>query len=77
MSDKTSKSEKTVIVITEKSDLKQGTNSYEPYLIQISGRETGQMYNLSGRTVPARSFLMIRIYPVSTPKFFAGAIRTS
>jgi len=25
--------------------------SYEPYLIQISGRETGQMYHLTGRTM--------------------------
>lgn len=45
------KNEKTVIVITEKADLRQQNNSYEPYLIQISGRETGQMYNLSGRTM--------------------------
>ena len=51
MSDKTNKSEKTVIVITEKSDLRQSGNSYEPYLIQISGRETGQMYHLTGRTI--------------------------
>ncbi len=42
--------EKTVI-ITEKVDISERTSKYEPYLIQISGRETGQMYNLSGRTV--------------------------
>jgi len=51
MSDKTNKSEKTVIVITEKNDLRPGSSSYEPYLIQISGRETGQMYHLTGRTI--------------------------
>lgn len=27
------------------------SSTFEPYLIQISGRETGQMYNLSGKTV--------------------------
>lgn len=43
-------SDKTVI-ITEKTDLTEMVSSYEPYLIQISGRETGQMYNLSGQVV--------------------------
>jgi two-component system, cell cycle response regulator len=50
VSDKDTKSDKTMI-ITEKVDLADRPTSYEPYLIQISGRETGQMYNLSGRTV--------------------------
>jgi len=39
------------IIITEKVDLRERSVSYEPYLIQISGRETGQMYHLTGRTV--------------------------
>lgn len=39
------------IIITEKADLSERSSSYEPYLIQISGRETGQMHNLAGRTV--------------------------
>ncbi len=45
--------DKTIIIteITEKSDINARSQSYEPYLIQISGRETGQMHNLSGRTV--------------------------
>jgi len=42
--------EKTVI-ITEKVDITERSVTYEPYLIQISGRETGQMYNLSGKTI--------------------------
>ena len=36
------------VIITEKSDLRELSSTYEPYLIQISGRETGQMFNLSG-----------------------------
>lgn len=39
------------VIITEKVDISDRSTKYEPYLIQISGRETGQMYNLSGRTV--------------------------
>ncbi len=39
------------MIITEKVDLTERPNSYEPYLIQISGRETGQMYNLTGRSI--------------------------
>jgi two-component system cell cycle response regulator len=46
VSDKESKFDKTMI-ITEKVDINDRQNSYEPYLIQISGRETGQMYNLT------------------------------
>ncbi len=42
--------EKTVI-ITEKVEVADRTAAYEPYLIQISGRETGQMFNLTGKTV--------------------------
>jgi two-component system, cell cycle response regulator len=38
------------VIITEKVDITERSAVYEPYLIQISGRETGQMYNLSGRT---------------------------
>jgi two-component system, cell cycle response regulator len=44
------KEDKTVIV-TEKAEIAERSSAYEPYLIQISGRETGQMHNLSGRTV--------------------------
>jgi len=45
--------DKTIIIteITEKSDVAARSQAYEPYLIQISGRETGQMHNLAGRTV--------------------------
>jgi len=50
VSDKESKFDKTMI-ITEKVNLNDRPTNHEPYLIQISGRETGQMYNLSGRTV--------------------------
>ncbi|MEZ4750072.1 MAG: GGDEF domain-containing protein [Bdellovibrionota bacterium] len=39
------------IVVTEKVRLDDNGSTYEPYLIQISGRETGQMYNLKGRNV--------------------------
>lgn len=39
------------VIITEKVDVSERSTSYEPYLIQISGRETGQMHNLSGRLV--------------------------
>ncbi|MCB0404306.1 MAG: GGDEF domain-containing protein [Bdellovibrionales bacterium] len=39
------------IVVTEKVRLEENGSTYEPYLIQISGRETGQMYNLKGRNV--------------------------
>lgn len=42
--------EKTVI-ITEKVDVQERSGTYEPYLIQISGRETGQMHNLTGKTI--------------------------
>lgn len=42
--------EKTVI-ITEKVEIADRAVAYEPYLIQISGRETGQMFNLTGKTV--------------------------
>ncbi len=42
--------EKTVMFqITDKAELKSG--KMEPYLIQISGRETGQTFHLSGRTI--------------------------
>ena len=53
MADKSSKSsgENTVIVITEKAELKTIAPKHEPYLIQISGRETGQMHPLKGRRV--------------------------
>ncbi|MBI4404956.1 MAG: GGDEF domain-containing protein [Deltaproteobacteria bacterium] len=39
------------IITTEKVDINERSSTLEPYLIQISGRETGQMHNLSGRTV--------------------------
>jgi diguanylate cyclase (GGDEF)-like protein len=39
------------VIITEKVDMPEKSSTFEPYLIQISGRETGQMYNLSGKTV--------------------------
>lgn len=39
------------VIITEKVEVPERSSTYEPYLIQISGRETGQMYNLTGRTV--------------------------
>ncbi len=39
------------VIVTEKAELSERPSAYEPYLIQISGRETGQMYNLAGRTV--------------------------
>lgn len=48
--DKKDRDDKTVIV-TAKADVSERSATYEPYLIQISGRETGQMYNLAGRTV--------------------------
>lgn len=48
--DDSNKSDNTII-ITEKADLAERSTSYEPYLIQISGRETGQMFNLSERTI--------------------------
>ena len=44
------KFDKTVI-ITEKVDISERSSSYEPYLIQISGRETGQMYHITGSSV--------------------------
>lgn len=44
---KRDKSERTVI-ITQKVDLEERASSMEPYLIQISGRETGRPFNLSG-----------------------------
>ncbi len=47
VSDKDNKSDKTMI-ITEKVDLTERTAHHEPYLIQISGRETGQMHALTG-----------------------------
>jgi two-component system, cell cycle response regulator len=49
--DPKNRDDKTVIVVTEKADISERSSSYEPYLIQISGRETGQMYNLAGRNV--------------------------
>lgn len=36
---------------TEKTDLSSKANTAEPYLIQISGRDTGMMFNLTGRGV--------------------------
>jgi two-component system, cell cycle response regulator len=39
------------LIITEKVDISERSAVYEPYLIQISGRETGQMHNLTGRTI--------------------------
>jgi two-component system cell cycle response regulator len=44
------KFDKTVI-ITEKVDINERATTYEPYLIQISGRETGQMYHLTGNSI--------------------------
>ena len=35
------------IMITERADHEERSSTYEPYLIQISGRETGQMYHLT------------------------------
>ncbi len=48
MSDKEHKGDKTMI-ITDRSDVSEKSNSLEPYLIQISGRETGQMHRLGGK----------------------------
>jgi two-component system, cell cycle response regulator len=50
---KTKRSDETVIFneTTEKTDLSEKANTSEPYLIQISGRDTGMMFNLTGRTV--------------------------
>ena len=39
------------VIITEKVEVPEKTSQLEPYLIQISGRETGQMHNLTSRTV--------------------------
>lgn len=50
MSDHEEKSEKTVI-ITTKVDGNDRTPALEPYLIQLSGRETGQTFNLTNRNV--------------------------
>lgn len=50
MDDKDSKDDHTII-ITEKIETAERSSTYEPYLIQISGRQTGQMFNLSSRTV--------------------------
>lgn len=46
---KPKRNEETVVFTetTAKTDLSTHANKAEPYLIQISGRDTGQMYNLS------------------------------
>ncbi|MBI3295348.1 MAG: GGDEF domain-containing protein [Deltaproteobacteria bacterium] len=36
------------IIITDKVDLKEKSSQADPYLIQISGRETGMMHKISG-----------------------------
>lgn len=48
MSDKENKGDKTMI-ITDRSEVGEKSTSLEPYLIQISGRETGQMHRLGGK----------------------------
>lgn len=48
--DENDKNERTVIVTT-KVDTNDHTPHIEPYLIQISGRQTGQQINLSNRNV--------------------------
>jgi len=39
------------VVVTERLDLSGRPSTSEPYLIQISGRETGQMHNLTSRSI--------------------------
>jgi diguanylate cyclase (GGDEF)-like protein len=51
MADNKDKGSEKTMIITEKVELGEHVTSMEPYLIQISGRETGQMHNLTGRTV--------------------------
>lgn len=51
MADRDEEQREKTVIITEKVDINERTSKYEPYLIQISGRETGQMHNLTGRTV--------------------------
>lgn len=51
MADNKDKGSEKTMIITEKVELGERLTSMEPYLIQISGRETGQMHNLAGRTV--------------------------
>jgi two-component system cell cycle response regulator len=51
VSDRDEDTKDKTVIITEKVDISERSGSYEPYLIQISGRETGQMYNLTGKTV--------------------------
>lgn len=46
-----SKKEEETVIITQKKDLSERVSQHEPYLIQISGRETGQMYNLTGKII--------------------------
>jgi two-component system, cell cycle response regulator len=50
---KQKRTDETVIVseTTEKTDLSSKANTSEPYLIQISGRDTGMMFNLTGKTI--------------------------
>jgi len=38
-------------IVTDEADLNERLGKLEPYLIQISGRETGQMYNLVGNSI--------------------------
>jgi diguanylate cyclase (GGDEF)-like protein len=51
MADNKDKGSEKTMIITEKDEPAERVTSMEPYLIQISGRETGQMHNLTGRTV--------------------------
>lgn len=44
------KNEKTAIVITEKFEFAKTTQNYEPFLIHISGRETGRMHQIMGKS---------------------------
>ncbi len=37
------------VIATQKNDPEEQKSSYEPFLIQISGRETGRMFNLKGK----------------------------
>jgi len=50
---KIKRSDETVIFneTTEKTDLSAKANTSEPYLIQISGRDTGMMFNLTSRNM--------------------------
>jgi len=39
------------VIVTDKAYLNDPSHTYEPYLIQISGRGTGESYNLTGKHI--------------------------